>query len=495
MEMTELEDRWLEEANDEPSSSGGKLFSAIVTNVLLFFLIFGLSATVEITHLKSQLHNKWAIITGVAMQFLIMPALGFFAVLMLRDAEFTEPMAITLLVVTASPGGSFSNWWCSLFNADLALSVAMTAVSSLLSVGLLPANLFLYSYLAFVVVPGDEGKDINIFDALDFKAIYIALGVVMGGVLLGLFAGYTHGSAKFHKRANQFGSFCGLLLIFFSMFLGSGGGGGNTNFWSLPWSFYVGVAFPCLVGMLLANIISRFFELSPPETVAISIECCYQNTAIAISVAASMFSDPTARTEAISVPLFYGFVEAILIGIYCLFAWKAGWTKAPANEKLCVVITKTYEIEDDEDMGEAPESNGWFANLFTPRAAESQAHVELPASESGNKKDAQSRFRFDSADVTVATDAERSRLDSAEAFPPTEISPPTTPDINYSKDAEEQAPGALKREHSNVDILEPLSEEKIVFPDFSDPSSHSSISSVDMTGEITAEPTYLSQNV
>ena len=32
-------------------------------------------------------------------------------------------MAITLLVVTSSPGGGFSGWWCFLCNADLALSV------------------------------------------------------------------------------------------------------------------------------------------------------------------------------------------------------------------------------------------------------------------------------------------------------------------------------------------------------------------------------------
>ena len=87
--------------------------------------------------------------TGVAMQFLVIPALGFVSVWMLRDFGLTYPMALTLLVVTSSPGGSYSNWWCSTFNADLTLSVAMTTVSSLLAVGLLPANLLLYTYLAF----------------------------------------------------------------------------------------------------------------------------------------------------------------------------------------------------------------------------------------------------------------------------------------------------------------------------------------------------------
>jgi predicted Na+-dependent transporter len=386
-----------------------------MSNILLFFLIFGLSATVEVRNLRHQLTNKFAIFTGVAMQFVIMPFLGFCAVVMLKDTGFTEAMGITLLVVTASPGGSYSNWWCSLFNAELALSVAMTSVSSILSIGLLPANLFLYSWLAYtVVIPPEEGmEDVDLVASLDFGAIFITLGVVMGGILSGLYLGYKFGSAKFHKRANAFGSFCGIALILFSIFLGGGAGGAETNFWSLPWSFYVGVAFPCVIGMTLANIISRSFKLAPPETVAISIECCYQNTAIATSVAVTMFSDPTRRAEAVSVPLFYGIVEALIIGFYCLWAWKVGWTKAPADEKLCVVITKTYEVEDEEEMefdsAVDPATLGWWKRLFVPRDCMSS---EIP--ESSEKAKEGDRDRFYSADVTVATSVA--------------TSPPSTPD-------------------------------------------------------------------
>jgi predicted Na+-dependent transporter len=225
-----------------------------------------------------------------------------------------------------------SNWWCSLFNASLALSVGMTSVSSLLSIGLLPANLMLYGWLAYgVVLQGDE---INIVAALDFGAIFITLGVVMGAIISGLYVSYKYDNATFHRRANHVGSVSGITLILFSAFLGSGVDGAETNFWSLPWSFYIGTAFPCVLGMSLANIVARSFTLPYPEIVAISIECCYQNTAIATSVAVTMFSNPTERAEAVSVPLFYGIVEAVVIGLYCIWAWKAGWTKAPPDEKV-----------------------------------------------------------------------------------------------------------------------------------------------------------------
>ena len=47
--------------------------------------------------------------------------------------------------------------------------------------------------------------------------------------------------------------------------------------------------------------------------------------------------------EAIAVPLYYGLVEAITLGIYCTFAWKIGWTKAPSDESFCKILTSSYE--------------------------------------------------------------------------------------------------------------------------------------------------------
>jgi len=259
-------------SSSDAAKTPAQMFSVVMSNVLLFFLVFGMSATVDLKSMKKQLTNKFAIGTGVGVQYLIMPVLGYCAVAALKNHGLTEPMAITLLVVTSSPGGSFSNWWCSTFNAELALSVAMTTVSSLLAVGMLPANLFLYTYLAFGV------QEQSIVQVLDFEAIFITLAIVMGAIVGGIYAGYRYDNRRFHVFANRFGTVSGLALILFSLFLSSGADGADSNFWNQPWAFYVAVASPCLVGMALANIISRSLRLTPPETVAISIECCYQNT-------------------------------------------------------------------------------------------------------------------------------------------------------------------------------------------------------------------------
>jgi len=271
-------------------------------------------------------------------------------------------MGITLLVVTASPGGSYSNWWCSTFNADLALSVAMTALSTIISIGLLPANLFLYSHLAYGLDDDQgntEGEDAGgaVIHSVDFGALFLSLGIVIAAIVSGLYTSYFMRSHTFQRMANRGGTLSGILLILFSIVLSSGSGDAETNFWSQPWPFYVGTAVPCIVGLALANWAARAFRLTKPECIAISVECCYQNVGIATSVAITMFTDPTERAQAVSVPLFYGFVEAVVIGLYCVISWKRGWTKAPSNEKLCVVVTNTYEIDDDTCHGGTDDVN------------------------------------------------------------------------------------------------------------------------------------------
>jgi predicted Na+-dependent transporter len=84
----------------------GGLAAEIGAHVLLFFLVFGMSATVDIGHMRKQLRNKYALGTGIVLQFVILPFVGFVIVKILK---MDAPMGITLLVVTSSPGGSYSN--------------------------------------------------------------------------------------------------------------------------------------------------------------------------------------------------------------------------------------------------------------------------------------------------------------------------------------------------------------------------------------------------
>lgn len=326
------------------------ILAQTLSNLFLFLLVFGMSATVEVQHLREQVHNKFAILTGLATQFIIMPLLGYLSVLLLMgNGGLTEPMAISLLIVTASPGGSYSNWWCSMFNADLALSITMTAIGTMVSSVMLPANLILYVNAAFGFGSNKEGGETGgVLGNIDWASLFISLAIVVGAIASGLFASFKFSSHRFNRFANKMGSLSGVMLVVFSALLSSLSDDNNAKIYGQSWSFYVGVSMPCVVGLFIATVFSVISKLRRPEVITVGVECSYQNVGIATSAVVSMFSDPVKRGQALCVPLFYGLVEAVVVGLYCLIAWKCGWTKAPRDDKFCVMIVATYEVEDDE---------------------------------------------------------------------------------------------------------------------------------------------------
>jgi predicted Na+-dependent transporter len=301
----------------------------VLGSVLLFCLVFGMSATVDIGCLWAQLHNRKAIATGLFLQFVTLPFLGFLVVNLMKLDKAT---GLTLLVVTSSPGGSYSNWWCSMFNADLALSVTMTAISTILSIVTLPVNLLIYAKLTY---------EDDVIAIIDWGGLFVSLTVVILAISFGLLASYHFNSHNFNFQMNRLGNGAGLSLILFSGALSNSNS--ETQLWDRDWKFFVAVAAPAVLGLILANVISTGASLLKPERVTVSIECVYQNVGIATSVALAMF-DGDELAEAIGVPFYYGCVEAIIISLYCLAAWKCGWTKAPKDVSLWTAISTSYEI-------------------------------------------------------------------------------------------------------------------------------------------------------
>ena len=147
----------------------------------------------------------------------------------------------------------------------------------------------------------------------------------------------------------QFGSVAGISLVLLSGIASSTVEG--AQLWQRDAKFYAGVALPCVIALILSNIMTTMSGLKKPERVTSCIECCYQNCGIATSVCLSMFKGDE-LAEAMGVPFFYGCVEFAVIGMYCIGAWKAGWTKAPPTEPFWKVVTASYEVLLDKKLAQ-----------------------------------------------------------------------------------------------------------------------------------------------
>lgn len=312
---------------------------SLTGNVLVFCLVFGMSATVDTKCFRAQIHNAKAIMTGVLLQFLLMPFLGF---LLVKSLDLDYITGLMLLVVTCSPGGSYSNWWCSLFNADLALSVTMTAISTVLSIFMMPFNLYVYTRLAY---------DYDVVHQVEWGKLFGSIFIVIIAIGAGFYASYHFDSHDFNLNANRLGNFAGAALVVFSLIMSNSNS--DYQLWDRDWQFYFGVGAPCILGLVISTGITTGLWLLAPERVTVSIECCYQNVGIAMSIAAAIF-DGDELAQGVGVPVYYGFVEAVVVSCYCIWAWKNGWTKAPVDASLWKVITTSYEVMA-LDQAESPD--------------------------------------------------------------------------------------------------------------------------------------------
>ena len=180
---------------------------------------------------------------------------------------------------------------------------------------------------------------------MDWSALIVALLIVILAIGSGLWASAGVQTAEFHLLMNRIGNAAGICLIIFSFIMSNLDT--DDKLWNHDWTFYAGIATPCLLGLLISNVISTHLDLVHPERVTVSVEVCYQNVGIATAVAISMF-DGEQQAHAAAVPFVYGMVEAVILFFYCTVVWKLGWTKAPPDVSFWTMIVTSYEILSHE---------------------------------------------------------------------------------------------------------------------------------------------------
>ena len=118
--------------------------SLILLNVIMAAMMFGVSLTLKLDDFKRILKAPVAPLAGLFAQFLLLPLATCLATWALHvDPE----LALGMILVACCPGGSFSNVMTWLGKGNVAVSVSMTAVSSLAASVLTPLNFALYGWL------------------------------------------------------------------------------------------------------------------------------------------------------------------------------------------------------------------------------------------------------------------------------------------------------------------------------------------------------------
>lgn len=118
--------------------------SLIALNILIAIMMFGVSLELKVTDFKRIIKNPKAPIIGLLLQFIFLPLITCMVTWWLA----IEPMlALGMMLVAACPGGTFSNIMTWMAKGNVAVSVSMTAVSSIAASVLTPINFAFYAWL------------------------------------------------------------------------------------------------------------------------------------------------------------------------------------------------------------------------------------------------------------------------------------------------------------------------------------------------------------
>jgi len=130
------------------------------------------------------------LVGGALLQMLLLPAGALGIVFLIKPP--TE-LAAGLLLVSACPGGALSNYYCHLGKLDVALSVMMTAVSSLLAFAALPIILS----VVFPLIASVQHTDIPVAQLVRQLFVMLLLPIGVGMLIRKYFGGITeHHSSR-----------------------------------------------------------------------------------------------------------------------------------------------------------------------------------------------------------------------------------------------------------------------------------------------------------
>lgn len=234
---------------------------------MLGVVMFGMGLTLKPSNFKPVLMHPKEIVIGELAQFIIMP---FVAWMLCRLLNLSPELALGVILVGCCPGGTASNVICYLAKGDVALSVAMTGVSTLLAPFATPA---------LVLLLAGETVDVDVFGMFISIVQVVILPIVVGLAVNHYFQNLTQKVTPYMPMFSTL-AIAAIIGIIVSH--------NAQNI--MECSLLVAVILHNLLGLSLGYVASMLMGLPPEKRTSISIEVGMQNSGLATSLATTHFA-------------------------------------------------------------------------------------------------------------------------------------------------------------------------------------------------------------
>lgn len=241
--------------------------TAVLIVPLIQIIMFGMGTQLSVKDFKSVMKKPKGVFIGMLCQFTIMPIVGISLAL---SFGFPAEIAAGVVLIGSCPGGVASNVMAYIAEADLALSISLTAVATMASPLITP---LLMEFLAGQFVPIDA-----------FAMMISILNMIIVPIVLGLlFNHFLHGKAKWLDNIMPIVSMVGIAVIITIITAA-----GRDSLISIGLLLILAAIIHNALGYLFGYMGGRLFGMDEKSCRTIALEVGMQNGGMASGLAAEM---------------------------------------------------------------------------------------------------------------------------------------------------------------------------------------------------------------
>ena len=245
-----------------------------IAPVALALIMLGLGASLTVKDFTRVLQNPKEFFVGLTCQLILLPIIAYLLIIILRTPV---ELALGVMLIAAAPGGVTSNVLTKFADGDVALSISLTAITSLISIVSVPYVVFLSIELFDITYVKKEVSMLGI----SLKMFFVVTVPVLIGMIIRKFAdNFILNNIKIINKIS-IGLF---VIVFIAIYIEE---------WNSIVMFITKaglIAFILNVTMMIvAFYIAKFFATGVAQRRCISLEAGLQNGTLAVFVGIQLF--------------------------------------------------------------------------------------------------------------------------------------------------------------------------------------------------------------
>ena len=268
----------------------------------MFFIMFSLALSLKTSAFKAIATNPLSFYLGLVLQLIGMPLIGFIIALTI---PFPVEVKVGIVLITCLPSAVTSNYLSKKMGGDVALSISLTAVSSLIAFLTIPIIIKVYFY--YVI----QDQSIIIFQTSLIGTSFKLFAIVTIPVILGII--FNTIFDEFSKKIDPIFDKLSLLVFLFII-----GVAVYQDLYLIPeYIRYAGIKtiLIFILAFIMCLALSKLFKLNEKDKITVTLETTLQNGGIGIVIGAIMFDDP----KYIFPVAAYALLQYLFILIYYSF--------------------------------------------------------------------------------------------------------------------------------------------------------------------------------